>query len=64
MQCCTQVNVAMVLKTLKENGEKATKLIRRAVALMAQEEWSSTMDELAVSLMSNESYMYMGIIEI
>lgn len=54
----------MVLKTLKENGEKATKLIRRAVALMAQEEWSSTMDELAVSLMSNESYMYMGIIEI
>ena len=43
-----QVNVGMVLRTLKENGEKATKLIRRAVALMAQEEWTKTIEELAV----------------
>ncbi len=39
----------MVLKTLKENGERATKLIRRAVTLMAQEDWTSTIDELSVS---------------
>ena len=44
----SQVNVGMVLKTLKENGERATKLICRAVALMAQEEWSKTIEELAV----------------
>ncbi len=39
----------MVLKTLKENGERATKLIRRAVEMIAQDDWTDTIEELTVS---------------
>ena len=39
----------MVLKTLKQNSEKATKLILAAVPMIAQEDWSNTADELKVS---------------
>ena len=40
-----QVNVAMVIKTLQSNGEKAKKLILAAVPLIAQEDWTETLQQ-------------------
>ena len=45
----SQVNVGMVMKTLKENGERAIKLICKAVTMIAHEEWKQTIQELSVS---------------
>jgi len=35
----------MVMKTMKESGDKALKVIRAAVALIASEDWTSTVQE-------------------
>ena len=43
-----QVNVPMVMKTMKENGEKAVKLILAAVPMIAQEQWHVTIGALQV----------------
>ena len=40
-----QVNVEMVLKTLKENGVNATKLIVETVPMIASEDWTKTLQE-------------------
>lgn len=38
----------MVLKTLKENGANATKLILAAVPAIAQQDWTKTIQDLKV----------------
>lgn len=38
----------MVMKTMKENGVKATQLLLAAVPLIAQEDWTNTTQELQV----------------
>ena len=38
----------MVMKIMKENGEKAAKLILAAVPMIAQEEWHTTFGALQV----------------
>ena len=43
-----QVNVEMVIKTLKENGANATKLILAAVPALAKQDWTKTRQELKV----------------
>lgn len=39
------VNVEMVIKTLKENGEHACKLILEAVSMITQEDWTEDLKE-------------------
>ena len=45
---CCQVNVAMVMKTMKESGAMAARLILKAVPLIAREDWTDTRRELKV----------------
>ena len=40
----------MVIKTLQSNGEKAKKLILAAVPLIAQEDWTETLQQNRVSI--------------
>ncbi|XP_011405094.1 PREDICTED: S-methyl-5'-thioadenosine phosphorylase-like [Amphimedon queenslandica] len=39
------VNVALVMKTLEENGEKAKNLLLKAVPAIAKEEWTQTLKD-------------------
>ena len=40
----------MVIKTLQSNGEKAKKLILAAVPLIAQEDWTETLQQNRVCI--------------
>ena len=46
--CYTQVNVEMVMKTMKENAEKALRLIVTTVTMMSQEDWTDTVHQAKV----------------
>ncbi len=45
-----KVNVPMVMKTMKESGDKALRVIRTAVTMIAQEDWTDTIQEQKVIL--------------
>ena len=40
--------MSMVLKTLKDNGEKAKQLILSAVPMIAAEDWTETLENCKV----------------
>ena len=48
MSSIYKVNVEMVMKTLKENGANATKLILAAVPALAKQDWTKTTQDLKV----------------
>ena len=48
-----QVNVAMVLKTLKANGDKAKQLILSVVPIIASEDWTEILRQNKVKVVQH-----------
>ncbi len=51
-----QVNVPLVIQTLKQNSEKAVRLLLSAIPCIAREDWTKTIENNKVRLIYLEFY--------